>query len=153
MNLVLWRHAEAESNTPDHARALTDRGHLQAKRMAAWLNARLPLDTRVLASPAVRAQQTVAALQRAFTTSAVLDTTTDSATDSASVLRALGLRDTGGTMLLVGHQPTLGYLAALLLTGTESNLAINPAAVWWLELNGGHGVHAQLRAVMTPDML
>ena len=149
MNLVLWRHAEAENKTPDHARALTDRGRLQAERMAAWLNARLPLDTRVLASPAVRAQQTVAALQRAFTTSAALDTSTD----SASVLRALGPRDMGGTMLLVGHQPTLGYLAALLLTGTECNLAMNPAAVWWLELNGGHGVHAHLRAVMTPDML
>ncbi len=149
MNLVLWRHAEAESKAPDHARALTQRGQLQAERMAAWLNARLPLDTRVLASPAVRTQQTVAALQRAFTTSPALDTSTDCAT----VLRTLGTPDAGGTTLLVGHQPTLGYLASWLLTGAESSFAIHPAAVWWLALSGEHRIHAQLRAVMTPDML
>ena len=67
MNILLWRHAEAAAGFPDHERALTEKGRLQAKRMAAWLNARLPPETLVLVSPAVRAQQTARALKRDFT--------------------------------------------------------------------------------------
>ena len=74
MDLLLWRHADALDGAPDHERALSDKGHKQAKRMAAWLNERLPADTLILASPAVRAQQTVAALKRDYQTVAELDT-------------------------------------------------------------------------------
>lgn len=57
MDLILWRHAEAEDgdgNKPDAQRRLTARGEKQARDMAAWLNARLPKDTTVLVSPAIR---------------------------------------------------------------------------------------------------
>ena len=77
MDLILWRHAQAqmllaedgESPLPfdlerDLARALTPKGLRQAERMAEWLNQRLPDSTRVLVSPAVRTQQTAAALGR-----------------------------------------------------------------------------------------
>ena len=71
MDLILWRHAEAHDPKPgqdDLSRALTARGERQADRMAAWLNRLLPSSTRVLASPARRTQQTVAALERKFKT-------------------------------------------------------------------------------------
>ena len=66
MNLILWRHAEAEDvaaslriqRSTDLQRELTKRGEKQAEKMAAWLRPRLPEDTRVLVSPAVRTQQT-----------------------------------------------------------------------------------------------
>ena len=58
MELILWRHAEAEDGYPDLERALTEKGHEQAKKMADWLKSRLPKDTQVLVSPAKRAQQT-----------------------------------------------------------------------------------------------
>ena len=45
MDLILWRHAEAEDWTEgcdDLQRSLTGRGEKQAKRMAAWLDRQLP---------------------------------------------------------------------------------------------------------------
>lgn len=149
MNLLIWRHADAVDGFPDHERALTEKGRLQAKRMAAWLNARLPADARLLVSPAIRAQQTAKALKREFETCEALNT----ATDSASVLKALGPGPLVGTTVLVGHQPTLGLLASLLLTGTESHLSIKKAAVWWIELHDEPKAPGVLRAVMTPGML
>ena len=68
MDLILWRHAEAEDGVPDGERALTKKGRKQAAALAAWLNERLPKRPRILVSPAVRAQQTAAALGQAFTT-------------------------------------------------------------------------------------
>ncbi len=41
MDLILWRHAEAEKANPgsdDLTRALTAKGEKQATRMAAWLD-------------------------------------------------------------------------------------------------------------------
>src|SRR5674476_1390644 len=62
MDLILWRHAEAEDGTPDHARELTAKGIKQAGKVAAFLHQHLPQDHRILVSPATRTQQTVAAL-------------------------------------------------------------------------------------------
>ena len=50
MDLILWRHAEAEPGEPDLGRRLTAKGIQQAERMAAWLDGHLPATTRVLAS-------------------------------------------------------------------------------------------------------
>jgi phosphohistidine phosphatase len=66
MDLILWRHAEAEDSTPDLGRELTDKGRKQAARMADWLNPRLPQDIRILTSPATRALQTAQALGRYY---------------------------------------------------------------------------------------
>jgi phosphohistidine phosphatase len=149
MNLVLWRHADAVEGYPDHERALTEKGRQQAKRMAAWLNERLPPDARILVSPALRAQQTASALKREFTTCDALHTSTN----YAAVFKALGPRTHDGATLLVGHQPTLGELASFLLTGEAGALNVKKAAVWWFDLNDAPGVRAVLRAVMTPGML
>ena len=75
MDLILWRHAEAQllrEGRTDLERALTPKGERQAQRMAEWLNQRLAESTRVLVSPAVRTQQTAAALGRPFKTVATL---------------------------------------------------------------------------------
>jgi len=69
MDLILWRHAEAldpEGQEDDLLRPLTIRGEKHALRMAQWLDRQLPEGTRVLSSPAVRAEQTVRALQRKY---------------------------------------------------------------------------------------
>ena len=41
MNLILWRHAEAEDGADDLQRALTGKGRRQAARMAQWLTFQL----------------------------------------------------------------------------------------------------------------
>ena len=69
MDLILWRHADAipgSETLPDMDRPLSPKGHKQAKRMGEWLNRVLPENARVLSSPAVRAIETVEALERRY---------------------------------------------------------------------------------------
>jgi len=150
MDLILWRHAEAEDGVPDGERALTKKGHKQAAAMAAWLRERLPKRARILVSPAARAQQTAAALEQRFTTAREIGVGA-TATD---VVKSAGWPDAGGTVIVVGHQPTLGRVAALLATGAEGEWPIKKGAVWWFShrvRNGGG--QAVLRAVIGPDLL
>jgi phosphohistidine phosphatase len=136
MDLILWRHAEAQeaaSGADDLSRALTKKGEKQASRMAAWLDRHLPEGTRVLVSPAVRTQQTAAALDRKFKLrdELVPETTVD---DVLSLLK--WHVDTGlqlkGPVLLVGHQPYLGELVAKLLGMQAHTCPVRKGGVWWL---------------------
>ena len=68
LDVILWRHADAEDGHPDAARALTARGRRQADSMGRWLSKRLPKDYRMIVSPATRAQQTAQALSNDFET-------------------------------------------------------------------------------------
>jgi phosphohistidine phosphatase len=146
MDLILWRHADAESASPDSARKLTERGREQARRIAAWLKPRLSEDCKILASPAARAQQTAAALGAPFATSPALDTDAD----AMDVLAAANWRERSGTMVIVGHQPTLGRVAALLLSGKESDWSIAKGALWWLQNDRGQ---ITLRTALDPELL
>jgi phosphohistidine phosphatase len=152
MEIILWRHAEAEDAPlvgSDAARALTKRGHKQAEKMAHWLRERLPADCRILASPAVRTQQTVAHLDRAFETENAL------ATGAApeAVLLAAGWPRTGGAVLVVGHQPTLGRVAAQLLSGHATDWSIKKGAIIWIARRADGGRGCTLRAALPPELL
>lgn len=149
MDLLLWRHADAADGHPDHERPLTDKGRSQAKRMAEWLGKRLPDDTVILVSPALRAQQTAQALKRPFTTCGDLQP----GADAATVLRAVGRPPAAAATLVVGHQPTLGQVASLLLTGAAGDLSVRKSAVWWISVRRDRRELAVLRAMMTPEML
>jgi phosphohistidine phosphatase len=152
MDLVIWRHADAVDGYPDHERELSAKGRQQAKHMAAWLNARLPADATLLVSPAVRAQQTAAALKRAFNTCDAIEPGADY-TAVFDAHATLGAPQSDGVTLIVGHQPTLGQVASRLLTGAEGDLSIKKGAVWWFTLRRNRIDLAALRAVMTPGML
>lgn len=128
MDLILWRHADAQDGTPDLRRALTAKGAKQAKDVAKWLNGRLPADARILVSPAVRAQQTAEAMDRPFQTVPGLAP----GADATAVLLASGWPDAAGTVLVVGHQPTLGQAAAMLIFGEERELSIKKGGLVWL---------------------
>lgn len=148
MELILWRHAEAEDGMPDMGRVLTAKGRKQAEKMAGWLNPRLPDDVRLLVSPAKRTQQTAAALKRDFIT--VEDVAPGASVDS--VLAAAGWPK-GGTVLVVGHQPTLGEVAARLLAGQSASWSIKKGAVWWFSGKAQPGgIHVVLHAAMAPDL-
>jgi phosphohistidine phosphatase len=62
MDLILWRHAEAEEHADELRRRLTTKGRKQAQRAAEWLLHRLPARFMLISSPAVRAHQTAQAL-------------------------------------------------------------------------------------------
>jgi len=150
MELILWRHADAENAAPgqsDAERSLTVKGEKQARRMAAWLAKRLPKDARILASPARRAQQTAQALDRDFETAGEVGTMAD----YRSVLKAAGWPSGDDTVVVVGHQPTLGQAAALACTGKAADWSIKKGAIWWLESRGRDDFI--VRAVMAPDTL
>lgn len=150
MDLILWRHADAEDGMPDEARKLTSKGEKQAERMAAWLKSRLPRDTRVLASPARRAQQTARALTESFKT--VKDICAGA--DATAILVAAGWPDAKGAVVIVGHQPALGRVAALLLAGAEADWRVKKGGVWWLSNRVRQDeTQTVLRAVVSPEFL
>ena len=157
MDLILWRHAEAqmlrpEKDTPedDLQRALTAKGERQAARMAEWLNQRLAQSTRVLVSPAVRTQQTAQALGRPFKTVAAL--APGAGVDA--ILHAARWPDGSEPVLVIGHQPTLGMVASQLLSREPQPWAIKKGAVWWLRQRVREGEdQVVLQAVQSPDCL
>jgi phosphohistidine phosphatase len=145
MELILWRHAEAEDGKPDLARKLTARGRAQAQRIAAWIRQYAPPGFQLIASPAARAQETAQALQAPIETSPLIAP----GAPVASILSAAGWPGRPGTAILVGHQPDLGRAAAFLLCGQEQEWHIDKGALWWLA--GGKQVF--IRAVASPDVL
>lgn len=153
MDLILWRHAEAHDAKPgqdDLERALTAKGERQAERMAAWLNRLLPESARVLASPARRTQQTVAALDRKVKTVDAL--APDGSVDA--LLHAVRWPDGREPVLVVGHQPTLGLAAAYLMTREASPWTLRKGAVLWLRGRERDGeVQVVLHAAMSPELL
>lgn len=150
MDLILWRHAEAGDTHPDLERQLTTNGRDQAARIADWLNPRLPPDIRVLASPALRTRQTAQTLGREFESIEELGLNAS----AEGVLAAVGWPSATRPVLVVGHQPTLGRIAQLLLSGRSGDLEIRKGSVWWFrhrELTGA--AQAVLHAMTAPDWL
>ncbi len=157
MDLILWRHAEAEAapeGGDDLSRPLTKKGEKQAVKMASWLDRHLPEGARVLVSPSVRTQQTVAPLERKFKLR-------DELVPETSIDDVLALikwdPETGpqlkGSVLLVGHQPYLGQLVAKLLGMQEHTCPVRKGGVWWLRTRVRDGqVQTVLLTVACPEL-
>ncbi len=153
MDLILWRHAEAEEapeGGEDLERALTSRGEKQAARMAGWLDRQLPEGLRVLASPAKRTEQTARALGRKFKLRAELLP----GGSPADLLELVQWPRSRGAVLVVGHQPMLGQVVAHLLALQASDCAIRKGAVWWLRHRQRlEAEETVLMAVQSPEFL
>jgi phosphohistidine phosphatase len=153
MDLILWRHAEAEEGhegLPDLERALTPKGQKQARRMGKWLDSQLPDNSRILVSPAVRTVQTAEGLGRKYKVNAEL------APDAApqAILQAANWPASRETVVIVGHQPTLGQVAALLLTGEALDFEMKKAAAWWfVQREADDPGSLYLKAVMAADLV
>ena len=151
MELILWRHADAEDAGPagDLARNLTRKGRAQAERMAAWLRPRLEGRWLLVSSPAARATQTAAALGLECEVRPRLGPSHG----AAELLREAG-RPAADRVIVVGHNPTLGEAAAQLLGAGASEVAFRKGAIWWFATRqrGGRD-EAVLRTVLAPDAL
>ncbi|HJV97129.1 MAG TPA: phosphohistidine phosphatase SixA [Albitalea sp.] len=152
-DLILWRHAEAHvarEGQDDLERSLTAKGERQAQRMAEWLNQRLAHSTRILVSPALRSQHTAQALGKSFKTVAAIAP----GASAEAVLKAARWPDAAEPVLVVGHQPTLGIVAAQLLAEQALPWALKKGAVWWLRSRDREdGSQVVLQAVQSPDSL
>ena len=149
-DLLLWRHAEAEDGEDDMKRRLTQRGEKQARVMAKWIRAHQPRDMRIIVSPAVRTQQTAEALKLPFETHRKIGPEAC----VSELVAASGWPAASGAVLVVGHQPTLGRMASLLLAGSESEWTIKKGALWWLSNRVRLGeTQTVLRAVIPAELL
>ncbi len=153
MELILWRHAEAEEGdgtVPDKKRRLTPRGEKQAKQIARWLHQHLPRKRKVIVSGAERTQQTAHALDLPYE----IEPRLGLGASAADVLKVAGWPDKEGAVLIIGHQPTLGRVAALLLGGEEADWTIKKGGVWWFSNRMRNDeTRTVLRAVVNADFI
>lgn len=156
MDLILWRHAEAEDTAAsDAARQLTPRGRKQAQAVAKWLRHRLSPDAAILASPSARTVQTVETLTDQYRTVASIG---PGAAPQALLAAAQWPQSAVQTVVIVGHQPTLGLVVSQLLAGQSAEWTIKKGGLWWLtsrergDERGNGSVQTVVRAVITPDL-
>lgn len=138
--LILLRHAHAEPAGPgqhDRDRSLSDTGEAEADAAAAFL-ATLPIApgvARVVCSPAQRTRQTA---ERVLATLGYVDTRFDPRIYEASPGDLMGVLDEHAeapALMLVGHNPGLEHLVALLSTGRSGECrGMPPAGVAVLRL-------------------
>lgn len=150
MDLILWRHAEADDGLDDLARNLTPKGEKQAARMAEWLRSRLPAETAIIASEALRARRTAAALSE----NVIIDPRLNPGAGPDNYLAVANWPFREGAVVLVGHQPTIGRMASILLAGIEADWTSRKGAIWWIQ----HRVREDrpqtvLRAMLSPEQL
>ncbi|SFC35961.1 phosphohistidine phosphatase, SixA [Polaromonas sp. OV174] len=157
MDLILWRHAEAEeaSGGDEHGeldllRPLTSRGEKQALRMAGWLDRQLPEGARILVSPARRCEQTALALGRKYKIKPELAP----GASAAQLLELVQWPQGKSLILLVGHQPTLGQTIAQLLGLQDSDCPVKKGSLWWLRSRDREG-HSKtvVVTVQSPEVL
>lgn len=150
MDLILWRHAEAEEGIPDLQRPLTAKGQKQARRMAEWLDSQLPDGCRILVSPALRTLQTVEPLGRKFKVAPEIGP----GASAQDLLRAANWPKGKEAVMVVGHQPTLGQVAALLVGGREGYWEMKKANAWWIvQKEADDPDSLYLKAVMAPELI
>ena len=150
MELILWRHAEAEAGEPDLGRKLTSKGQKQADRVGAWLDKQLPDSCRILVSPADRAQQTARAMKRKFKTVESLGP----GADIAAILAAANWPESRDPVMVVGHQPVLGRVASFLVSGEDAEWSMKKGALWWLTNRDRNGdSRIVVRCVTGPDFV
>ncbi|WP_066567021.1 histidine phosphatase family protein [Snodgrassella sp. CFCC 13594] len=154
MDLILWRHAEAEEGDEDLQRKLTNKGQQQAKITATWLRERLPEHTRVWVSQAKRSQQTAAHLKLPVSVVPMLNPTTRSH-DLPGLLQR---ENNESALVWVGHQPWLGQMCAFLLNQQWDNTlywSVKKSGFWWFEIkvDSHRRIEAKLKAALTPNMV
>jgi len=115
VRLYLVRHAKAAPGDPDQLRPLTPEGREQARLLADRLADERP--DAIVTSPLLRARETADVLARACGLEAEPDERLAPGATSADARGAASGR--GERIVLVGHQPDLGRIAAALTGGDE----------------------------------
>ncbi len=119
MDVYLVRHAVAEERAPrggDAARALTAEGRREFTRAAAGFSRLEPELTRILTSPLLRARQTAEILREQL--SGPEPEAWPPLAPGVALERLLAdLRGAGEAVALVGHEPCLGRLLSLAVSG------------------------------------
>ena len=136
--LILLRHAHAEPPQPgqsDLDRPLSAEGQAEAEAVAAWLRDKGLVPDRAICSSALRNRETLAAVVEAV---GAVDTRVEPSVYEAMPGTLAGLVDAhrdAARLLLVGHNPGLERLLALLHSGQSGDYrGMPPAAIAVLSL-------------------
>lgn len=130
MRLYLVRHAEAAPGDPDALRPLTSAGRAAARSLGAQLASEGARPAVVLSSPLLRARETAAELCRALGCASQSDERLAPGATVENVRTAIAGR--GDEVVVVGHQPDCGRIAAQLSGGPEP--AFPPAGLFVLDV-------------------
>ena len=155
MNLLLWRHAEAEALGNDLARELTVKGKEQARKMAQWINIHFYQDYICWVSQAKRTQQTAFFL----TENMIINSKLNPGVDVQKIIGELAKLKSDTNLILVGHQPWIGKLALCLINRShypDNYVSFKKANIWWLENKDGFNHSStffHLKAVLSPALL
>ena len=154
--LLLLRHAEAMSAGPDGRdveRPLSVHGEHQARAAGAWLAGQAAPDA-MLCSPARRAQMTFDALAKSLSVRGPLFLPGIYGATPGDLLTLIEAHAPDAhRILLIGHNPGLEQLLALLTEGRSAEArGLSPATLAWIESAGdvlepGCG---RLRALWSP---
>jgi phosphohistidine phosphatase len=128
--LYLVRHAEAGPGEPDELRPLTEAGRRQARELGERLNEASPRPEAILTSPLLRARETGELIAGALDVRPEPAELLGPGATAEDVLAAVAGRR--GPVVVVGHQPDCGRIAAALSGGPEPPFP--PAGVWTTEL-------------------
>ncbi|HEX9770293.1 MAG TPA: phosphohistidine phosphatase SixA [Kiloniellales bacterium] len=135
MRLYLVRHGDALTPDVDPERRLSEAGHRQVARMAAFLSGHGVAVQRVLHSGKPRAEQTAATLAAAVAPATVPEARDGLSPNDPVEPLAAEIADWREDSLIAGHLPHLARLATLLLTGRNvpTGLDFEPAAAACLD--------------------
>jgi phosphohistidine phosphatase len=133
MLLYVVRHADAAPGEPDELRRLTAAGRRAAQELAERLASDGVRADAILTSPLLRARETAAELARVSGVEAEPDERLAPGATAEDVRSAVAGR--GETVIVVGHQPDCGRIAADLAGGPEPRFP--PAGYAVIELDDG----------------
>ena len=139
--IILVRHAHADTATTtgdDLARPLSQQGEAEANAAGNWLKQHGAAPTRVLCSPAARSRATCERILAVLGYADMRNEPRIYDATPAMLLRVLDDHADAGSVLLVGHNPGLETLVALMTEGaSDSGRGIPPAGVVWMTLPEG----------------
>jgi phosphohistidine phosphatase len=130
VQLYLVRHGDAAPGEPDELRSLTAEGRGQARQLGERLRAEGLEPDAVLTSPLLRARETGQLLCEALEATVETDDRLAPGATAASLRQAVAER--GEQVVVVGHQPDCGKIAAELSGGEEPSFP--PAGMVRIEL-------------------
>ncbi|MEE6175710.1 SixA phosphatase family protein [Mycobacterium sp. 050134] len=127
--LLLMRHAKSDypEGVADHDRPLAPRGIRQAGLAGDWLRAQAPAIDAVLCSTAARARQTLENTR--VGAPARYSERIYASTPGTMIDEIAQTADDVGTLLVVGHEPTMSELALILADDSSNDAALERVSV------------------------